>query len=100
VTAAAVTSSMISRIAHDAQRLRLFVEFRGGTSHYVYDGVGPEAMRDLVNAESVGKHFIAHFRDSYTFAQLPPEEFESQYGRLGRKFEINWDRIVPLIEFA
>lgn len=94
---------MISRVAHDGSRNVLYVEFnaKGGvTNHYEYLGVTTQAMRAMVDAPSVGKHFIENIRDAHAYQRLDAQEFERHFERLSVKFEINWDRLVALIEFS
>lgn len=59
-----VQSSMISYVAHDADTNALTVTFNNGKS-YVYENVPVDEYHALVNAPSVGKHFIDNIRDQY-----------------------------------
>lgn len=103
MTAVAVTSSMIRRLAHDPARQVLYVEFSaksGAPSHYLYNGVTSEEVRALAAADSVGKHFIANIRDEHAFQRTDSQTFELWFGRLEARFEINWDKVVDLLCFT
>ena len=65
-----VKSSNVEKIGYDKDAAELHVVFRGG-NHYIYSGVPPQVHADFLNAESAGKHFIAHIKDRYP--HRPPE---------------------------
>ena len=59
-----VTSSQIKSIGYDPNTKILEVEFNSNSSIYQYHPVTEEAHGELMNAESKGKHFHAHFRNN------------------------------------
>ena len=59
-----VESSNIACVGYDEANRTAYVRFKSG-AEYAYRGVAPEAFRALRSAESVGRHFAAHFRDAY-----------------------------------
>jgi hypothetical protein len=61
-----VDSSAIRSIGYDHQALSLRVEFHSGKV-YVYEAVPEAVFQKLKHAESKGKHFIAHIRESYFY---------------------------------
>lgn len=69
-----VSSSTISHVAYNDETNELRVTFKhGGT--YLYKGVNPETHKALIEAPSVGKHFLAHIRPQYEgVKQAPPVE--------------------------
>ena len=102
MTARKVTSSMLSRIAHDPVRNHLFVEFasKGGASKcYRYDEVATQVVTDLLAAPSIGTHFAANIRNDYPCQPVGPDVFENAYAVLQTRITINWENIVPVIEF-
>jgi hypothetical protein len=56
-----VKSSLISHISHNPATNTLRVRFPKG-GHYNYANVTPKQFEDFKNAESVGNHFLAHFK--------------------------------------
>ncbi len=48
-------SSNVEYFGIDHGNGRLFVQFKGGTGAYIYDGVPIDAMHAAVQAESIGK---------------------------------------------
>lgn len=69
-----VTSKMLSRVKYDDETHVLTVTFNNGGT-YDFAGVSPEAHEALINAESVGKHFLAHIKPQYNgVKQAPPVE--------------------------
>lgn len=67
---AAVTSSTIVSVGHDATAALLEVEFKGGAV-YQYRGVSAEVHAELMAAESVGKHFAEHIKGHFDYVKLP-----------------------------
>lgn len=58
-----VQSSQIEAIGHDPETNTLAVKFnRGSTYHYA--NVTAEQYQDFLNADSIGKHFGAHFKNN------------------------------------
>ena len=55
-----VSSRMIRSVGWEGGKME--VTFRNGTT-YAFDDVPHEKALELLNATSVGKHFIKHFRD-------------------------------------
>lgn len=64
-----IESQVISDIAYDAERAKLFVQFTDG-DRYVYVGVPGEVHRSFVHAESKGRFFQAEIRDQYPYNKL------------------------------
>lgn len=64
ITRTPVDSSNIVSIGHDADNEVLEIEFKGGAV-YTYVGVSKAKYDELVNADSIGKHFHAHIRNSH-----------------------------------
>ncbi len=64
-----VNSTNIAAIGYEEETSILEVEFkRGGV--YQYSGVSIGVHSSLINAESKGKFFAEHIRDSYSFEKL------------------------------
>lgn len=57
-------SSAIASVGYDADHAVLEIEFTSGDV-YQYYAVPPSAHRALVEADSLGRHFLAHIRDVY-----------------------------------
>jgi hypothetical protein len=64
-----VESSVLAKVAYDAQRQALQVQFRDG-SVYVYTGVPFATYQDLLRADSKGRYFNRHIRGPYASASL------------------------------
>lgn len=64
-----VASSVIASVGYDATAQTLEVEFTSG-SVYRYLGVPEQTYRALMAAESKGKCFNRHIRDSFGYEQL------------------------------
>lgn len=64
-----VQSSNISSIGYDHTTQTLEIEFKGG-GVYSYPDVPKEKADALMNAESVGKYFHAHIRNSHPHTKL------------------------------
>jgi len=58
-----VASSQIDAIGHDPETNTLKVVFKGGNA-YEYANVTAEQFDDFLNADSIGKHFGAHFKNN------------------------------------
>tara|TARA_R110002110_G_scaffold41633_2_gene131884 strand:- start:859 stop:1074 length:216 start_codon:yes stop_codon:yes gene_type:complete len=58
-----VTSSMLSSIGYDKDEEILEIKFANG-SLYRYEGVPPNEYYDLIQADSVGKHFTQHVKNA------------------------------------
>lgn len=67
-----VKSSQLVSVGYDEAERILEVEFRGGGT-YQYFGVGPEAHKALVEAESIGKYFGKNIRGQVEYKKLEPE---------------------------
>ncbi|HEY1129167.1 MAG TPA: KTSC domain-containing protein [Roseateles sp.] len=60
----AVDSSKLAAVGYDASTQTLAVTFKTGNAVYHYPNVSPQQYADFIGAESVGKHFIAHFQSA------------------------------------
>lgn len=60
-----VESSNIKSVGYDETKRILEIEFTKG-SVYQYSPVSSKGHSDLVNAESIGKHFAKHIRNNTT----------------------------------
>lgn len=65
----AVDSSNITEVAHDEKTRTLRVWFQNGAV-YDYDGVPRQTYTGLLSAESVGKYFHVHVRNSYDYRRV------------------------------
>lgn len=67
-----VKSGQIAEIGHDPATKTMAVKFHGG-SVYHYANVSPEQFSTFQGAESIGKHFGAHFKknEKHPFAKIP-----------------------------
>lgn len=64
-----VTSSNIESVGYEPGEQRLRIIFhRGGAYDYV--GVSAQVFESLIQAPSVGKHFIAHVKDVYPHTRV------------------------------
>ena len=59
-----VESSAIRSVGYDSDLALLEIEFTSGDV-YRYHAVPPSVHRALMDAESKGRHFVAHVRDVY-----------------------------------
>lgn len=64
-----VSSSNIAAVGYDEAEKKLHVQFHNGST-YAYEGVPADVHSELVGAESVGKYFNAHVKDSYPYARV------------------------------
>lgn len=66
-----VNSSNIQALGYDEEKRQMQVDFHNKTS-YVFEPVTLTAFTGLKEAESIGKHFNAHFRNNslLTFKKL------------------------------
>lgn len=61
-----VSSSMIKEIDYDDEEKKLTVVFIKNNSKYEYEGVDKKVYEALINADSVGKYFLANIKDKYS----------------------------------
>jgi hypothetical protein len=61
---APVKSSAVESVGYDPALAMLEIEFTGGDV-YRYFAVPPSAHRALLEAGSIGRHFLEHIRDVY-----------------------------------
>ena len=64
-----VESSAIRSVGYDDDLAILEIEFTSGDV-YRYHAVPPSVHRDLMDAESRGRYFVAHIRDVYPTARV------------------------------
>lgn len=64
-----VKSSTISHVGYEDNTNTLKVKFKDG-AEYHYQNVPKKEHDDLLNAESVGKHFVKNIRNSYKFTKV------------------------------
>ncbi len=64
-----VQSSTIKSIGHDPTTNTLHVEFHNG-GIYHYHGVPASAHVGLMDAKSIGAHFMKHIRDHYKHTKV------------------------------
>jgi hypothetical protein len=67
-----VDSSSIASIGYDAGDETLEIEFHSGGVYQYFD-VPAHAHAALRDADSIGRHFVAHVRDRYEFARVDAE---------------------------
>jgi hypothetical protein len=70
---AAVDSSCLRSVGHDAGRRVLEVEFAAGTV-YQYRGVPAEAVAELLAADSLGRFFNREIRNRYPYRRVSPAQ--------------------------
>ena len=63
-----VTSTNLQSVGYDEDSRTLTIEFRNG-SIYEYENVPPEVHAELMNADSHGKYFHRHIRNTGFAAQ-------------------------------
>jgi hypothetical protein len=68
-TWAAVSSSIIKEVAHNAEDEILWVKFHN-ESIYKYFGVNEASFKALMRAESVGKHFKLNIEKNHVFVKV------------------------------
>ena len=68
-----VNSSSITAVGYVARRRILEIQFRSGAIYRYFD-VPPEAHRGLLDAESVGRHFVSRIKRRYRHLLLDPEK--------------------------
>jgi hypothetical protein len=64
-----VSSSNLAAVGYDPSTKTLEVEFNSG-SIYRYSGVSLSVFNALMAAESHGKYFNAHIRNTYSYRQV------------------------------
>lgn len=64
-----VDSTSLRSVGYDDTSRVLEVEFVNG-SVYLYFGVPREAYDELLTADSLGRHFNHHIRDTYAYRRL------------------------------
>jgi KTSC domain len=64
-----VKSGAIASIGHDSESQTLRIEFVNGST-YEYPDVSSEDHQALAGAKSIGKHFMATFRDRQDYRKL------------------------------
>ncbi len=64
-----VESSVIRAVGYDAGSRTLQVEFSSGAVYQYFD-VPPEEHAALLRAESLGRYFREHVRDSYRYVRV------------------------------
>jgi KTSC domain len=64
-----VRSSNIASIGYDPEKEILEVEFLNG-GVYRYTGILPEYHHAFVNADSPGRHFMAHIRGKFPVTKM------------------------------
>lgn len=64
-----VQSGMLASVDYNEAEQELIVEFNNG-GEYKYSGVPKETYEALINAESVGKYFIANIKSSFPAEKL------------------------------
>ena len=57
-----VKSSQLKSVGYDPDAKRLAIIFQRGDSVYFYDGVEGATHKELLEAESIGKHFNRHIK--------------------------------------
>lgn len=60
-----VTSSNLKAVGYDEATKTLEVEFKNGST-YQYDDVPQAEYEAMMDAESVGRYFLANIKDRYT----------------------------------
>jgi hypothetical protein len=63
-----VQSSAFTGVGYDG-RSKMHIKFNDGAVHE-YSGVTPEAYSKLMNAKSLGSHFLSQIRDRYNSRRL------------------------------
>lgn len=64
-----VESSSIRAVGYDDEHARLVIEYAGG-DRYIYYGVPPSAHRELLAAESIGRHLNVVIKPRYPAESL------------------------------
>ena len=64
-----VKSSTISHVGYEDSTNTLKIRFKDG-AEYHYQNVPKKEHDSLLNAESVGKHFVKNIRNSYKFNKV------------------------------
>ncbi len=69
MTWVALESEMFASVAYDVDRQTLYLRFRTGDV-YRYFEFGPDEYRAFLDAESHGRFFLAHIRNSFRYERL------------------------------
>ncbi|MBF0096257.1 MAG: KTSC domain-containing protein [Magnetococcales bacterium] len=64
-----VSSSNLSSVGYDPERMILEIEFHGGRV-YQYFGVPGSCFSALMSAPSHGKYFAYHIKNSYSYRRI------------------------------
>lgn len=67
-----VRSTAVSAIAYDAETGELVVRFRNKDRTYVYRGVEPWRLEELLGADSIGAYVNRHIKPHYRFDEIAP----------------------------
>jgi hypothetical protein len=62
-------SSMISEVDYDSDEKLLTLTFSKG-GKYQYEDVSKDVYEGLLNAESIGKYFLAHIKNKYVTEKI------------------------------
>jgi hypothetical protein len=65
-----VVSSTREAVGYDPMTAQLYVRFLSSGDTYVYDAVPREVFDELLQAESKGRYFNAHIRNSFETRKL------------------------------
>jgi KTSC domain len=71
-----VESQLLTDIAHEGDVLE--VTFKKTGARYRYEGVSPEAFAALQAAKSVGGHFLANIRPTFTGVRLEEDRDDAR----------------------
>lgn len=64
-----ISSSMISKLSYSAKEKKLFVTFNN-EKVYCYEQVTEQEFMELLQAESMGRHFSQNIKDEKEFTEL------------------------------
>ena len=76
ITMAAIESSQLAAIGHDAANNTLTIQFKRGAgtgNTYYYQNVDAEQFKQFESAESIGSHFYKHikpFAEQFPFKKI------------------------------
>lgn len=60
-----LSSSMISAVKYEADKLELYVRFNSNGATYIYEGVPADEADDFITSASPGSYFHNNIKDSY-----------------------------------
>lgn len=69
ITEQEVVSSQFKKVKYDSEEKTLIITFNNG-KRYEYSGMSAEQFKEFIGADSLGKYFIAHIKNTFSYRPL------------------------------